>query len=221
MQCSGQIKLYNSLKKHGWENHVHEIIEECEENKLDEREKYWKQYYVDLFGRDKMLFLMLEDGKGGHKSNETKIKLSVSRSRNNKEIKAYDLKGNLVGVFGSSAEVRKVLSKEDFKLSTGDILKVCRRKKQKSCGGYIFQFSDDDEIEELLKEVKDNVKLKQRIIYQYDLEDNFIQEFPNSYQASKELATNGIKINSGDMRACCEGRQKTAGGFKWKYVGGS
>ena len=41
----GQIgpKIYNSLKKYGWENHQYEIIEECSAEQLYEREVYWKE----------------------------------------------------------------------------------------------------------------------------------------------------------------------------------
>lgn len=40
-----QVKLYNSIKKYGWENHVFEILEECEISKLNERERYWQELY--------------------------------------------------------------------------------------------------------------------------------------------------------------------------------
>ena len=36
-------KLYNSLNKHGWSNHKHEILEECSIEQLNERETYWKK----------------------------------------------------------------------------------------------------------------------------------------------------------------------------------
>jgi len=38
-------KLSNSIKKYGWENHVHEILEECSIEKLTERETYWIECY--------------------------------------------------------------------------------------------------------------------------------------------------------------------------------
>jgi group I intron endonuclease len=37
--------FYNSIRKYGWENFIWGIIEECEVNLLNEREKYWIQYY--------------------------------------------------------------------------------------------------------------------------------------------------------------------------------
>lgn len=71
-------KIHNSINKHGWEKHHHEIIEECTLDKLNERETYWKQYYVNQYGWGKMLFCGLYDNGGGPLSNETKLKISQS-----------------------------------------------------------------------------------------------------------------------------------------------
>jgi len=40
--CRNQIKLYNSLKKHGFKNHIFEIIEECNWEELNIRERIGK-----------------------------------------------------------------------------------------------------------------------------------------------------------------------------------
>lgn len=46
-------------------------------------------------------------------------------------------------------------------------------------------------------------------VYQYDLEGNFINEFPSISEAERQIG--------GDIKSACAGRQKTAGGFIWKY----
>jgi group I intron endonuclease len=43
--CKKQPALFNSLSKHGVDNHFFEVIEECEISALNERERY----YQDLF----------------------------------------------------------------------------------------------------------------------------------------------------------------------------
>jgi len=43
--CKNQIQLYNSLKKYGWENHNTEILEECPTDLLNNRERYWQEFY--------------------------------------------------------------------------------------------------------------------------------------------------------------------------------
>lgn len=38
-------KLYYSFKKHGFEKHIFEVIEECAIEVLNERERYWQDHY--------------------------------------------------------------------------------------------------------------------------------------------------------------------------------
>ena len=49
-------------------------------------------------------------------------------------------------------------------------------------------------------------------IIQYDLNGNFIKQYPTIKEASMETGTYKKSISS-----CASGRYKTAGGFKWKY----
>jgi group I intron endonuclease len=70
----GQRKLYNSLKKYGYENHVFEIIEECEENILHEREIYYIHHYNCIA---EGLNIRLGN-RNGRLTEETKQKISES-----------------------------------------------------------------------------------------------------------------------------------------------
>jgi group I intron endonuclease len=73
-----QPKLYNSIKKYRWENFKKELFEECSLEQLNEREIFWKKYYIDLLGWKNMLFCGIYDTGGGPKSEETKTKMSIS-----------------------------------------------------------------------------------------------------------------------------------------------
>ena len=79
LNCKAQIKLYNSLKKHGCENHIFKIIEECPLEQLNKRETHWKKHHLEQNNQnwDKVLFCELYD-KGGPKSESTKKKISES-----------------------------------------------------------------------------------------------------------------------------------------------
>ena len=96
LSCKGQIKIYNSLNKYGVENHIFEIIEECDINDLNIRERYWQDYY-DVLNQEKGLNCILnesdkllkilsldtknkisESHKGKIISEETKLKISNS-----------------------------------------------------------------------------------------------------------------------------------------------
>jgi group I intron endonuclease len=47
---SGQPVLENSFKKYGIKSHIFEVIEECKEEDLDCRERYWQDFYDVLNG---------------------------------------------------------------------------------------------------------------------------------------------------------------------------
>lgn len=72
----GQPKLYRSLLKYGWVNHKCEIIEECTEDKLLERETHWKLYYKVL---EVPSLCCKIDGKGGKFSKEICEKISKNK----------------------------------------------------------------------------------------------------------------------------------------------
>lgn len=44
-QTRGQVMLHNSFKKHGVNNHTFETLEECIVESLNERERYWQEFY--------------------------------------------------------------------------------------------------------------------------------------------------------------------------------
>ena len=53
---------------------------------------------------------------------------------------------------------------------------------------------------------------RSKAVLQFDLQDNFIKEFPSAMQVERELGfANGNIVN------CCKGKYKTAYGYKWKY----
>jgi hypothetical protein len=62
---------------------------------------------------------------------------------------------------------------------------------------------------------KDNTKAnnsRKKIILQYDLKNNFIKEWSSQAEIYRQL-----KINQSDISSCCREKQKTAGGFIWKF----
>ena len=69
-----QYKLYYSIKKYGYENHTFNLVEECKEQHLNERERFWQEHYNVL---EKGLNLALTETTEKRKkhSEETKIKI--------------------------------------------------------------------------------------------------------------------------------------------------
>jgi hypothetical protein len=56
------------------------------------------------------------------------------------------------------------------------------------------------------------VEKRKKIIYQLDKQDNIIKEWSSIKEASL-----GLKIQSSDINNCCRGKNKTAGGYKFRY----
>ncbi len=69
-------------------------------------------------------------------------------------------------------------------------------------------------IEKGLNTVERNIRVLSKIIFQFDLQGNFIKEWFGIRKASREL-----KINQSDITQCAKGNSNYShvGGFIWKY----
>jgi group I intron endonuclease len=72
-----QVALYNSFKKYGYENHKVEVVEECVIELLNERERYWQDYY-NVLKKGLNSKLTTTKSKTGKLSEETIKKMSNS-----------------------------------------------------------------------------------------------------------------------------------------------
>ena len=169
VKCKDQPRLYNSLKKHGPENHIFEVIEECLVEQLDEREIFHKQQFINEFGWSKTLFCHLIDGKGGYKSDETKRKMSESNKGKKHSIETcLKISISLMGRI-ESEETKKLKSKNNIGVSRG---KGIPKSKE-----HILKTS----------------KSLRKPILQYDLQGNFIKEWEGRIEVKKIL---NLDVNS-------------------------
>ena len=51
-----------------------------------------------------------------------------------------------------------------------------------------------------------------KTVLQFDLNNNLVKEFPSAMQVERELG-----FTNSNIIKCCNGKYKTAYGFKWKY----
>lgn len=94
--CKGQKRLFNSLNTYGFDNHVFEVIEECNVELLNERERYFQDFYnvlsknglnckltntneKRLVHSEESLKKISESSKGRTWSNERKNEFSIKR----------------------------------------------------------------------------------------------------------------------------------------------
>jgi group I intron endonuclease len=80
LKCKSQPKIYKSLLKYGIENHKFEIILECEENQLNDLERYWQELYNSVENGLNCLYTKTND-RSGKSSEETKLKISLNNTR--------------------------------------------------------------------------------------------------------------------------------------------
>jgi len=150
-EIKGQKKIYNSIKKYGYENHIFEIQEECNIEELDIKEKYWISFYDSSNNG-----LNISEGggnfgklnKGKKRPFKVKNKISKTKRENPREttpemvqmyrdtstlkkaILQYDLDGNFITEYESINEAARQLGIRN------DGISACLRKKQKSAYGY-------------------------------------------------------------------------------------
>ena len=75
--CSEQHKLYRSFLKYGVQNHIFEIIEECQLDTLNARERYWQEFY-DTINNGLNCMLTRDADRSGKHSQETIEKMRIA-----------------------------------------------------------------------------------------------------------------------------------------------
>lgn len=211
LECKKQPKIYNSLKKHGYENHIFSKIEECLIEQLNEKETFYKQQFINEFGWEKALFYDINDNsprKGKSLSIETKEKISkIHKGKKYSEESKQKISRAKKGKIHSEEHN---MNKRKPRINKGNLGK----NKPKDFGEKVSRrLSGKKQSKETC--LKRSLSMKGKIIkspipiIQYDLEDNFIKR----WASLKEIKP----FHKGDIQACCINKQKTAGGYKWKY----
>ena len=211
----GQPKLQNSFKKYCISNHTFEIIEECLFDELKCRERYWQDFYDVL---DKGLNCSLTECGELKKeiSEETLQKLSDSLkgrvfSEEHKNKISQSLKGENNGMHGKRGTLNpmfgKKIKKEDnywfgkkHSEDTKNKMSIAKKGKQSPRKGTKLSEST----------IELMVQHKRKPVIQFSIEGDFIREWIDMASAERELKINNIG-------KACKGKQKTAGGFIWKY----
>ena len=143
---------------------------------------------------------------GKHMTDESKQKNSNSQP-NKREIYQYSLDGILIKKYNTLMSIGRELN-----IHVGDILSCCNGYL-KTVSGFFWSFTllNDDEIINRIDIIK-NIKTKKRKIIQYDLNNNYINEFNSIREAARF-----VEIGHYHIINCLKNRQRTAGNFIWKY----
>lgn len=117
-KCKAQTKLYNSIKKYGFDKHLFEVIEICEVEKLNERERFYQELFNVIGDGGLNLKLTKTTDKSGRHSDETKDKIrrkAIGRKRNagvSEQINKTRIKRGLVKGNYHSEEWKEILSEK-------------------------------------------------------------------------------------------------------------
>lgn len=171
-----QTTINNAIKKYGWNNIKHLILEDnlTYKEACDKEKEYIKKY----------------------KSNNRNY--GYNRSIGG-EISALGFK--------HTQEARKKIKEHNAKYWLGKH-RGSDFMRNIATGNTIRKGSKHTEKAKLLNKEKHSIK-----VYQYDLNDNFLKEWSCIKDAEKYY-----NISFGSISKVCKGKQKTTGGYKWKYA---
>jgi group I intron endonuclease len=204
--------LYSSINKYGVENFIFEIIEECEYDVLDDRERYWinklntlepygyniKNGGSKLYGKDNPFF-------GKHHSEKTKNKISeknTGRRANDKEreMRRKINKGNNNPFYGRNHTDKTKQKIKTTNIERGNYAKASERMR--------------------LHNPNDGSFFRKAVIMLSKTFD-ILNVFISAVEAGEYIKTKGIskaKIPSNSISDVCRGNQKSAYGFYWDYI---
>lgn len=233
--------LQNAWNKYGENNFKFEIIEECLEKQLNDKETYWFNYYKpnvynlgntgnvqtasdetknkisnSLKGlvRSSNAIANMRKAKKGAKPNDIALQHSVET--NSRKIIQTDMDCNYIKEWISIAEASRYMG-----CSPSNINAVLQNKSNK-IKGFRWFYKEDYESGKCFEMVKAqkkrweerNKKASASIskkVIQYTKEMIKIKEWSSMTIASKEL-----NIFVSTISACCHHTKKTAGGYIWR-----
>ena len=191
--------IHSALRKYGIENFDFSIIELCNIDELDEKEKYWINYYNTCVGKENSWGYNLTEGGDTYPNF---LKLMIDQ---------YDLDGNFIQTLNSISEAQKMGYASD-----GNIVN-CLKRRNPSAGGYQWRYHGEDAPEKLIYKVTEQHiwSSNKRKVSQFTKNGEYINTFDSAHEAVRNLEG---KKNSGHISECCAGKRKSAYGYIWKYA---
>ena len=230
--------LQNAIRKYGEQNFSFDVLEECSNEELGEREKYYIQKY-DSFIKNGKGYTMTFGGDNGVKIDREKVFQLWERGLCCKEIAEQ--------LDSSGATVSGIL-KENYGITRKQIYERAAKKNRERSGKKVKQYSLDGQliqefasiaeigdrnlsmaistgypshgyfwvaedspysIEQLVS--RGRVDSKWKPVAQYTLDGQFIRTY-RSIKEAKEI-TGASKIGM-----VCNGKRTQSGGYIWKFI---
>lgn len=229
--------IYRAMRKHGARIFHIEQIEECDNSILDEREKYWIEYYDSyengynstpggtalpsgkMFARldDNLLHQLWDEGYCISDIAEKTGYSTTSIREHLNEYKNFSKEESINRGIAKAAKSRSQAISQ-WNLQGGFIKTYQSAATAAKETGIIAQ-----NIYKCLNKERETAGdyywtfenelpvITKKQVYQYDKNGNLIQIFKNKAEAAKTL-----NLDSGSIAKVCKGKRKTCGGFIWK-----
>lgn len=189
--------LYNAIRKYGWDNFEKFIIFQTEEvddkNKIIDLINDKETYYISLFKSNQKEFGYNICSGGEGKTGTINNNCSIS-------ILQCDLKGNIIKEWPSMHEVERQLGFSNKQISYF----IYSDKRKSSYKGYLWIKKSD-----YSPDVFKDYHSRDKKVFVFDSDGNFIKDFSSANKASKEL-----KLDLSNICNCCNGTTLTVG----KYI---
>ena len=187
LNANDDFLIHKALRKYGKVSFSFQILEECKLAELDEREQFWINYYNSLIPNG---YNMIQGGSNG------------AGFAKGYRVLQYSLDGHFIAEYPSANQ-----ASVETGICHSDICKCCRGEKKRA-GLFQWKYYGDDKIIEVVKP-----KRIQHSVVQIDKNTNkVIQEYDSLASAAENTG-----IAKATICNVCNGKGKTAGGFKWEY----
>lgn len=190
----GQHEITKDIMSIGLDYFKFEIIEKCEKEKLDEREKYWIEYY-DTYNNG------YNRNSGGYYNKSEVV------SDQCVEVFSYNLDGEFVEKFNSISQAKRALGL----ISGGDISRcIAYNDSNHKSGNRMWRTKFYEKIEPYTKQKSKNSKS----VFCYDSNTRmFLAEYESATAAEKEL----VGKRTGKISLVATGSRKSYLGLIWTY----
>lgn len=224
--------IHQAIEKYGVENFNFEIIEECPQSQLDEREIFWIKHFnsyengynLTPGGRTPFYYDLnavkeiYNDCKSMSKTakqlgcSENAVRnmlhsLDIYNIECQQEKKVDKIDPNTLAIITTYDSLTQAAQTEHVSLSA---ISMAVNGKSKSCNGFIWKNHDDP-----MPLMPISVKKAKRPVSQYDEYHNLIKTYESLASAARALGKSKSATNY--IRKSCMNENITAYGYYWKY----
>lgn len=219
----GITLLQKAWNEYGENNFRFRVLETCEKELLDEKEKFWIDYYQSNYNKHGKGYNYNKGGsatfkKSERKTNKDKIVIhndEIQKVVPKEELEEYKKLGYVRGfspknkhkIFKDINKNRDYPTGENHPLHGIKLTEEHRQKLSDSHKGHKLTK------EQIEKRTETNIKNGNILaVCQFDLDGNFIKEYDNAEDVKRKTGYDSVYV-----RNCCKGKHEKAYGYVWKF----